>query len=273
VISNSDYLILDLTQCQRGMILWAFNYHEEPQVMSNPATFTATERASVIRYRTTVAIPSGYDALQPLAAAASGFVEQVNTSAAQFRDEALPGALLSLTGSMMFQAGRNAHSAALTHKRAHQKADEAFRRAPEGVNAAHHPERRLRYRGLKEADAVRAVAAADLADLAALVVNGNLANLPAPVFEQANERYLEAVVMARPMTAQNYTLKPTAANPLADGLDETAARRAAEAIIAGHRADADAIAVHERTLRDWTTLLATSFGLSPDDVFQRALGR
>lgn len=237
--------------------------------MSNPATFTADARASVIRYRVTVAIPSGYDALQPLTAAAPGFVEQVNTSAAQYRDEALPGALLSLTGSMMLQAGRNAHSAALTHKKAHKAADEALRRAPEGVNAAHHPERRLRYRGLKEAEAVRAVAAAELADLAALVIDGNLAALPAPAFELANERFLVAAVMAREGISRTYRLKPSAANPLADGMDETAARRAAEVILEAHKADGDAIAIHERALRDWVSLLATSYALSPDDVFER----
>lgn len=243
--------------------------------MSNPASFTTTERALIVRYKTTCAIPIGYDALSPLAEAAPGFVEQVNAAASQYRDEALPGALLTLVGPQALQALRTAHAASVTHRKAWTVADRDLRTPPPAsvVDPAFHAERRLRFRGLKEADAARAVAVADLADLAALVVNGNLANLPAPIFEQANERYLEAVVVARPVTAQNYTLKPSAAHPLADGVDETAARRAAEAIIAGHRADADAIAVHERTLRDWTTLLATSFGLSPDDVFQRALGR
>ncbi len=237
--------------------------------MSNPASFITDARASIIRYRTTVAIPIGYDALQPLATAGGEFVPIVNAAAAQYLPEALPGALLTRTGDMMLRAGRLAHSAALAHKRAHEKADTALRRAPEGVNAAFHPERRLRYRGLKEADAMRAVAAADLADLAALTIDGNLAALPAPAFELANERYLVAAVLAREGIAATYRLKPSAANPLADGIDEPAARRAAEAIIAGHDADGESVSIHERALRDWVSLLATSYALSPDDVFER----
>jgi hypothetical protein len=243
--------------------------------MSNPATLVTDTRATLVRYKTTCAIPVGYAALSPLAEAAPGFVEQTNAAASQYRDEALPGALLTLVGPQALQALRTAHSASLTHKEAWHAADKALRTAPslEDVNPAFHPERRLRFRGLKEAEAVRLVGAADLADLTALVIDGNLAALPASAFELASDRYLEQVVMARTGISRTYRLTPSATNPLADGTDEPAARRAAQLVIEGHKADGDAIKIHENALRDWTVLLAHSFGLTADDVFARAIGQ
>lgn len=61
---------------------------------------------------------------------------------------------------------------------------------------------------------MRAVAAADLADLAALATDGNLAALPAPAFDLANERFLVAAAMAREGISRTYRLKPSAAHPL-----------------------------------------------------------
>lgn len=235
------------------------------------ASYDQNQNATVINYKRTLAMPNGYEVFNPIRDAALSWVAMINAAADDIKDDRLPAYLLQNTATPMFAAGRFAHSAALVHKREFQEADKRVRQPVETIDFRHAPERRQRYRNMKVGSAMAAIANADLADAAALVVDGNLANLAPDAFALANERYLVLNVLERTGMAAQYAAKPTVSDPLATGVDEAAAQRAADVVIDAHKARGKMVATHGRILQDYAAFLAEAFDLSAGDVFDRML--
>lgn len=236
------------------------------------ASFDQNQNATVITYRSVLAIPNGYDALDPLRSAGEQFVAQVNASAGDIRDERLPSYLAQHTGPTMFRAGATAHGASLNHKREYLAADRRLRQPAETIDLRHAPEIRVRFVGRELGQTMTAIAAADLATLAALVVDGNLADLAPEAFALATDRYLALNVLERTGMGAQYASKPRLDDPLAVGVDETAATRAAEAVLEGHKARAEMVATHARALQDYAAFLGHAYDMAADAVFDRMVG-
>ncbi len=217
----------------------------------------------------TIALPIGYDALDPLRRELEQFVFVANGPASRYRDEEQKPFLLEEFGDRLFRAGATAHGAAMDHVRAHNEQETRYRKPAASIDRQHDAERRARFRDLKPSAMMQALDTATLADLAALTVDGNLVPLPADAFAEAETRFLEANTIETHALEARFAAKPTLSDPLPVGADVEAARRQADAIIKGHEADAEIIAIHRRVLQDYAGFLGAVFGMTAEECLNR----
>lgn len=240
--------------------------------MAHFASFVADNNASILNVGGSIAaFVNGYDVFSPAIDVAPRFVASVNAASADIKDDRLAGYLLQHEGPMMFRAGRLMHSAAMNHKREYLEADARMRQPAESVDRKHDVERRARFRSMKRGEAMAALATVDLADATALVADGNLADLSPDAWKLVSDRFLVLNTLERTAMRSSYALTPTLEHPLASGVDEQAAQRAAESVLQGHAARGEMVEIHKRTLQDFVVVLAHTFGLSPADGFARML--
>lgn len=216
-----------------------------------------------------LALPVGHEAFSPIIGQAEQLVAFANGHASKLRDEEVRPYLLQEFGTRMFRAGAATHGAAVDYQRAHLEREADFRKPAGSIDRKHDPERRARFHGLKSTTAMQMLATADLADLGALVADGNVAALPADVFAEAERLFLEANIVEKQGLEARFAAKPSLSDPLPVGSDLEAARRQAAVILKGHEAGVEVIAVHRRALQDYAGFLAGVFGITADAAFTR----
>lgn len=238
--------------------------------MADAASFTTDNNATVARaFGAILALPIGYELLDPLRDELQQFVYVANGPASRYRDEEQKPFLLEEFGNRMFRAGATVHGAAMDHQRAHIEREAKHRKPAASIDRQHDAERRSRFRAVKPNAQMAALDTATLADLAALTVDGNLVPLTTEAFDEAETRYLTSNVIETKALDAQFAAKPTLTDPLPVGADVEAARRQADAIIKGHNAEKQVIAVHRRALQDYAAFLAVVFGMTAAETFDR----
>lgn len=220
------------------------------------------------------AVPNGFAALDPMREELVQLAAVANGVVSRFRDDEQRAELLNQMGNRMFAAGARSHALAVEHQQAWASRDARHREPAKSINRDHDTERRSRYRGLADAKAVAAVQAADLADLAALTVDGNLAGLPQAAYDLARARFLELNLVEKSGLQAQFARRATLDDPLPTGPDLDAARAQAREWLDAHEKDGKAVAIHRRALVDYAAFLSAVFGLPSASVaFDRMLGR
>lgn len=238
--------------------------------MADIASITTDQRATIALVLGAIfAVPNGFEMLDLIRDQTTQLVAFANGPASRYRDEEQRPVLLEEFGDRMFRAGATVHGAMVDHQRAHIEREASYRKPAASINRQYDAERRARFRGLKPNAAMVALDNADLEDLAALTVDGNLASLPPDVFAEADARYLEANVIETHALEARFAAKPTLSDPLPVGADVEAARRQADAILQSHKANAEVIAIHRRTIQQYAAFLGSVFGLTTEAAFDR----
>ncbi|WP_394270641.1 hypothetical protein [Qipengyuania sp.] len=180
------------------------------------------------------------------------------------------GWLLDRAGDRMFGAGRTMHGLMREHLRTYQERDARMREPLPSIDRKADAERRARFSAMEDAGTLmQSIMAADLADLTALVADGNIAALSHDAWREAQKQFLVLNTVARTGMQADFAGKPTLENPLPDGPDVEGARRQAEAVLDSHDADRQVIDIHRRVIQDYAGFLGHVFGIAPGQAFER----
>jgi hypothetical protein len=145
------------------------------------------------------------------------------------------------------------------------------RAVPPSVDMTHAAELRSRYRGVEIGAQIERVNAADLRELAALVADGNLAELADAAWQLAEQRYLALAHVERAGTVADFERKPTLDMLTAIGPDIDAAEAAAVALVEQmqqREADLDTV---EQALQNQIVILALALETTPQQVLEQVL--
>jgi len=193
--------------------------------------------------------------------------------AADLKPEVLPTRLLEIEGGPIIAAARTAIEAERAEARTATEAEANFRNPVLTVDPAVMVYHWQRFTAMDRAAAAKAIQAADLEALTALVSRGNKAGLPDQVYEHAVERYRVLNWVERQQLAARHPLQPTPERILATGPDTAAAEADARQQLAEHAQRLDRIKAAEAGAKDLLRFLAATFAVRPDDMLNRVLGR
>ena len=240
--------------------------------MADVARFHQDENVYGLNYADqTTTVLRGHDALLPLVGPMRTLAEEANKAAETTKDSAMAEVLRAQLLSKMIEAGSRTYRSSLHFRREQYQKVREYETPAENIDRKHDVERRDRFRGLDPAQAAGAVNGADLADLTALVADGNLAQLQPDIFDLAKRRFLQLNVIAREGLAAHYARKPSLGNILAPGVDYQAAERAADMILQGVEAGREVNAIHERALRDYIVVMSKALDVPAKDILDRII--
>lgn len=166
---------------------------------------------------------------------------------------------------------RKAIEAGRKERRAITEAEAVLRAVPVSVDMSLASERRARFAKMDRVAQMQAVQAADLPDLAALVADGNLADIAPEAFTMAEQRYIALAHIARTGMLAGFERQPTLAMLTATGPDMAEAERAANDALDQHQARKDAMQNVEATLQHQIALLAVALNMTPQNVLTEVL--
>jgi len=166
-------------------------------------------------------------------------------------------------------AVKSAQAALLSEKRNFEMADARAREPGPLSDAPWEAEYRASIAALELPQRIAAVSEMTFSQSSALIRQSSLdgLGLPPEVRELVMHRHLVNGHIARTGLSANYARRPTAADPLATGVDSAAAFAAGEVALSAHKKRSDRLELAADTLRSTVALIALTTDQSADAVW------